>query len=119
MYFIPVLAVFVKIALPLKRFSYVLEMKKREENRNNERTEIVRFDWFNERIQTHVAVVWLSERPGKEKFIPENFLEINRYFALMSYRNTIGQSNSPFSKSRSSLAGKRRGHVLFFSSTGW
>ena len=118
MYFIPVLVVFVKIALPLKRFSYFLEMKKREENRNNERTEIVRFDWFNERIQTHVAVVWLSERPGKEKFIPENFLEINRYFALMSYRNMIGQSNSPFSKSGSSLAGKRRGHVLFFSSTG-
>ena len=37
MYFIPVLVVFVKIALPLKRFSYFLEMKKREENRNNER----------------------------------------------------------------------------------
>ena len=29
--------------------------------------------------------------------MPENFLEINRYFALTSYHNTIGQSNNAFS----------------------
>ena len=29
--------------------------------------------------------------------MPENFLEINRYFALTSYYNTIGQSNNAFS----------------------
>ena len=29
--------------------------------------------------------------------MPENFLEINRYFALTSYGNTIGQSNHAFS----------------------
>ena len=45
--------------------------------------------------------------------MPENFLEINRYFALTSYCNTIGQSNNVFSILGFSLAGKRRGHVLF------
>ena len=29
--------------------------------------------------------------------MPENCLEINRYFALTSYRNTIGQSRNAFS----------------------
>ena len=37
-------------------------MKTREQNRNNKRTEIERFDWFIERIQTRVAFGWLSER---------------------------------------------------------
>ena len=41
-------------------------MKTREQNRNNKRTEIERFDWFIERIQTHVAFSWLSE-PSSEK----------------------------------------------------
>ena len=46
--------------------------------------------------------------------MPENFLEINRYFALTSYCNTIGQSNNAFSILGFSLAGKRRVHVLTF-----
>ena len=37
--------------------------------------------------------------------MPENFLEINRYFALTSYCNTIGQSNNAFSILGFSLAG--------------
>ena len=44
--------------------------------------------------------------------MPENFLEINGYFALTSYCHTIGQSNNAFSILGFSLAGKRRGHVL-------
>ena len=40
-------------------------MKTREQNRNNKRTEIERFDWFIERIQTRVAFGWLSERSGE------------------------------------------------------
>ena len=32
----------------LERFSYDLEMKTREQNRKNKRTEIERFDWFIE-----------------------------------------------------------------------
>ena len=54
-----------------------------------------RFDWFIERIQTCVAFGWLSEHSGEK--IPEGFLEINRYFALTSYCNTIGQLNYAFS----------------------
>ena len=100
----------------IERFWYDLEMKTYEQNRNNKRTEIERFDWFIERIQTRVACDWLSERSGKKKFMPENFLEINLYFALTSYCNTIGQSNNAFSILGFSLAGKRRGHVLIFSS---
>ena len=62
-------------------------MKTREKNRNNKRTETERFDWFIKRIQTRVA---------------ESFLEINRYFAMTSYGNTIDQSNNAFSISTSS-----------------
>ena len=65
-------------------------MKTREQNRNNKRTEIERFDWFIERIQTRVAFGWLSERSGEKTVHPKNFQEINRYFALTSYWNTIG-----------------------------
>ena len=41
-------------------------MKTREQNRNNKPTEIERFDWFIERIQTRVAFGWLSERSGEK-----------------------------------------------------
>ena len=43
----------------LERFSYDLEIKTREQNRNNKRTKIERFYWFIERIQTPVAFGWL------------------------------------------------------------
>ena len=98
----------------VERFSSDLEMKTREQNRNNKRTEIERFDWFIERIQTHLGFGWLSERSGKQTSCPKNFLEI----ALTSYCNTIGQSHNAFSILGFSLAGKRRGHVLIFSSIG-
>ena len=43
---------------------------------------------------------WLAKRTfGWKNFMPENFLEINRYFTLTSYCNTIGQSNNTFSLS--------------------
>ena len=38
----------------------------------------------------------------------ENFLEINQYFALISYCNTIGQLNNALSILGFSLAGKKR-----------
>ena len=41
-------------------------MQTREQNRNDKRTEIERFDWFVERIQTCVAFGWLSERSGEK-----------------------------------------------------
>ena len=49
-----------------QRFSYDLEMKTREQKRNNKRTEIQQFDWFIERIQTHLAFGWLSERSAEK-----------------------------------------------------
>ena len=97
----------------LERLSYDLEMKTREQNENNKRTEIKRFDWCIERIQTHQAFGWLSERLAKKTSCPKNFLEI----ALTSYCNTIGQLNNAFSIGVF-LAGKRSVHVLFFSSIG-
>ena len=76
-------------------------------------------DWFIERIQTRVAFGWLVKRMlGWKNFLPENFLEINGYFALTLYCNTIGQSNNAFSILGFSLAGKRRVHVFIFSSIG-
>ena len=41
-------------------------MKTREQNGNNERTEIERLDWFIERIQTRVSFGWLSESSGEK-----------------------------------------------------
>ena len=51
----------------MERFSYDLEMKTREQNKNSKRTEIEQFDWFIEQIQTHAAFGWLSERSGEKK----------------------------------------------------
>ena len=50
----------------IERFSYDLEMKTREQNRNNKRTEIEQYDWSVERIQTLVAFDWFSERSGEK-----------------------------------------------------
>ena len=58
-----------------RRFSYDLEMKTREQNRNNKRTEIQRFDWFIERIQTRVAFGWLSELSGEKTSRPKDRAE--------------------------------------------
>ena len=70
----------------LQRFSYNLEMKTREQDRNNKRTKIERFDWFVERIQTRLAFRWLSER-SDEKTSPSgktnpavHFLSVFFYF---------------------------------------
>ena len=49
----------------MEQFSYDLEMKTREQNRNNKPMEIEQlylFDWFVEWIQMRVAFGWLSER---------------------------------------------------------
>ena len=62
-----------KHRLLLERFSYDLEMKTREQNRNNKRTEIERFDWFIERTQTRVAFGWISERSGEKTSCPITF----------------------------------------------
>ena len=76
--------------------------------------------WLVYRTDTNARGYCLVKRTlGWKNFMPENFLEINRYFALTSYCNTIGQSNNAFSILGFSLAGKRIGHVLIVSSIGW
>ena len=45
-------------------------MKTREQNRNNKRKEIERFDWFLTRIQTRVRFDWLKERSGEKTLCP-------------------------------------------------
>ena len=57
----------------LEKFSYDLEMKTSEQNRNNKQTEIERFDWFIEQIQTRVAFSWLRERSGEKTSCPRTF----------------------------------------------
>ena len=57
----------------IERFSNDLGMKTREQNRNNKRTEIERFDWFIERIQTILDFGWLSERSGEKTSFPKTF----------------------------------------------
>ena len=44
----------------LKRFSEDLEIKTREQNRSNKRTEIELFYWFIDRIKTRVVFGWLA-----------------------------------------------------------
>ena len=70
-------------------------------------------------IQTRAAFRWLSERSGWKNVTPENFLEINQYFALTSYCKTIGQSKNAFAIFGFCLAWKRRRHVLIFLYIGW
>ena len=54
--------------------------------------------WLVYRTDTNARGFWLVKRTlGLKNFMPENFLEINWYFALTSYCNSIDQSNNAFS----------------------
>ena len=67
--------------LPIERFSYDLEVKTREQNRNNKLTEIDM--WLVYRTDTNVRGFWLVKHTlGWKNFMPENFLEIIRYLAF-------------------------------------
>ena len=46
-------------------------MKTREQKRNNKRTEVERFDWLIERIQTRVGFGWLANARLKKLRAPE------------------------------------------------
>ena len=69
-----------------ERFPYDLEMKTREQNRNNKRTEIERFDWFIERVITRVAFGWLSKRSGEENLMPE---DLSRNQSILRFDVTV------------------------------
>ena len=57
----------------VERFSFDLEIKTCEQNRHKKRAEIERFDWFIERIQTHVAFGWLSKHSSEKTSCPRTF----------------------------------------------
>ena len=85
--------------------------------KQKQRTNGNRAIWLVYRTDTNARGFWLVKRTlGWKNFMPVNFLETNRYFALTSYCKTIGQSNNAFSILEFSMAGKRRAHVLIFSS---
>ena len=75
----------------IERFSYGLEMKTRAQNRNYKRTEIERFHWFIERINTHVAFGWLNERSGEKTSCPR---ELSRNQLILRF-DVILQSDWP------------------------
>ena len=101
-------------SIEVERFLHDLEMKMRKQNRHNKRKEMEPSDWFLKRIQTRVAFGWLSDRSDEKTSFPKHMLEINQYFALMPYCNTIGQLNNTFSILGFSLVGKRGVYVLIF-----
>ena len=91
-----------------------------ERTKQKQQTKGNRAIWLVYRTDTNARGFWLVKRTLRRKnFMPENFLEINQYFALTLYCNTIGQSSKAISILGFSLAGKRRVHVLIFSSIGW
>ena len=80
--------------------------------------EIERFDWFIERIQTHVAFGWISERSSEKNVMPE---ELSRNQSILPF-DVMLQHDWSIEQCLLhvvfSLAGKRRGHVVIFSSIG-
>ena len=99
---------------------FVWPWNKNARTKQKQQTNGNRAIWLVYRTHTNARGFWLVERTlGWKNYMPENFLEINRYFALTSYCNTIGQSNNAFSILWFSLAEKRRVHVLIFSFIGW
>ena len=71
--------------------------------------------WLVYGTGTNARGFWLVKQTlGWKIFMPENFLEINRYFALTSCCNTIGQSNNAFSILGFSLAGNEEAIFLIF-----
>ena len=103
----------------IEQFSYDLEMKTHKQNRKKQINGNGAI-WLVYRKDTNSHGFWLVKwMLWWKNSMPENFLEINQYFALMSNCNMIGQSNNPLSILGFSLAGKQRGCVLIFSSTGW
>ena len=99
------------------RAIFVWPWNENEQTKQKQQTNRKRAIWLVYRTDTKERGFWLVKRTLKRKnFMSENFLEINRYFALTSYCNTTGQSNNASSILGFSLAGKQRVHVLIFSS---
>ena len=82
----------------LVRAIFVWPWNENARTKQKQQTNGNRAIWLVYRTDTNARGFWLVKRTlGWKNFMPENFLEINRYFALTSYCNTIGQSNNAFS----------------------
>ena len=102
----------------LEGFSYDLETE--QETKQKQQTNRNRAIWLVYWMDTNARGFWLVKQTlWWKNFMPKNFLEINRYFALISYCNTIGQLNNTLSILGFSWREKRGVHVLIFSSIVW
>ena len=91
------------------RTIFVWPWNEKARTKQKQQTNGNRAIWCVYRMDRNARVTfWLVKRTlGWKNFIPENFLETSRCFALTSYCNTIGKSNNAFSIFGFSLAGKR------------
>ena len=73
------------------RVIFVWPWNKNARTKQKQQTNGNRAIWLVYRTNTNARGFWLVKRTlGWKNSMPENFLEINRYFALTSYCNTIG-----------------------------
>ena len=85
----------------LERFSYDLEMKTREQNRNNRRTEIERFDWFS---FIRVFFGWKTKRSCFDVFIHWLIKQITNTLIRKPFFKVIRKSLLRSRKRNKSLA---------------
>ena len=102
-------------AEPFNRAIFVWPWNEKARTKQKQQMDGNRAIWLVYWTDKNARGFWLVKRTlGWKNFMPENFLEINRYFALTSYCNTIGQSNNAFFILGFSLAGKRRSYFHLF-----
>ena len=89
---------YVCFVLSKHRAIFVWPWNENAQIKQKQQTNGKRAIWLVNRTDTNRGGFWLVKRTlGWKNLMPENFLEFNRYLALTSYYNTIGQSNNAFS----------------------
>ena len=72
-----------------------MTLKWKSANKSEKQPNENRAIWLVYQTDTNARGFWLAK--WTLNFLPDNFLEINRFFALTSHCHTIGQSNNVFS----------------------
>ena len=89
---------FVRTFLCNNRAIFLWPWNKNARTKQKQEKNLNRAIWLVYRTDTNALGFWLIKRTQGWKYsMPEIFLEINRYFALTLYCNTIGQTNNAFS----------------------
>ena len=89
---------FVHTFLCNNRAIFLWPWNKNARTKQKQEKNLNRAIWLVYRTDTNALGFWLIKRTQGWKYsMPEIFLEINRYFALTLYCNTIGQTNNAFS----------------------